>query len=55
MAIAGTKKLHRLEGNIGAAGVHLRPDDLRGIDGAASRVTVQGDRHPEHRQRPVGR
>src|SRR6476659_5031268 len=30
--IPGTTKLHRLEENIGAANVHLTPDDLRQID-----------------------
>jgi aryl-alcohol dehydrogenase-like predicted oxidoreductase len=53
--IPGTTKLHRLEENIGAAGVGLTPDDLRDIDGTLSKVTVQGARYPEHLQRLVGR
>ena len=36
--IPGTTKLHRLEENIGAAAFELTPDDLREIDGAASRI-----------------
>jgi aryl-alcohol dehydrogenase-like predicted oxidoreductase len=40
--IPGTTKLHRLEENIGAFSVELTPDDLRDIDTAASKVTVQG-------------
>jgi aryl-alcohol dehydrogenase-like predicted oxidoreductase len=53
--IPGTTKLHRLEENIGAAGVDLTPDDLRDIDRALSKVTVQGARYPEHLQKLVGR
>jgi aryl-alcohol dehydrogenase-like predicted oxidoreductase len=44
--IPGTKKLHRLEENLGAADVELTPDDLRDIDGAVSKITVQGERYP---------
>lgn len=46
--IPGTTKLHRLEENIGAAGVELAPDDLREIESAASKITVHGARYPEH-------
>jgi aryl-alcohol dehydrogenase-like predicted oxidoreductase len=53
--IPGTTKPHRLEENIGAAGVELTTDDLRDIDRAVSKVTVQGARYPEHLQRLVGR
>jgi aryl-alcohol dehydrogenase-like predicted oxidoreductase len=53
--IPGTTKLHRLEENIGAAEVDLTPDDLREIDSAASKITVQGARYPEHLQKRVGR
>jgi aryl-alcohol dehydrogenase-like predicted oxidoreductase len=53
--IPGTTKLHRLEENIGAAAVELTPDDLREIDGAASKIPVQGDRYPEHLERMTGR
>src|SRR5437016_6272754 len=45
--IPGTTKLHRLDENIGAAAVELTPADLRDIDSAASRITVQGARYPE--------
>jgi aryl-alcohol dehydrogenase-like predicted oxidoreductase len=45
--IPGTTKLHRLEENIGAVSVELTPDDLREIELAASKITVQGDRYPE--------
>ncbi|HEY0406774.1 MAG TPA: aldo/keto reductase [Pyrinomonadaceae bacterium] len=53
--IPGTTKLHRLEENIGAAAVELTPDDLREINSAASKITVQGARYPEHLERRVGR
>jgi len=53
--IPGTTKLHRLEENIGGAAIELRPDDLRDIDGAVAKITVQGARYPEHLQRLVGR
>src|SRR5499427_7318046 len=46
--IPGTTKLSRLEENIGAAAIELRPDDLREIDSAASKIRVQGARYPEH-------
>jgi len=53
--IPGTRKLERLEENIGAAAVTLTAEDLRDIDGAASRVQVQGARYPEALERMTGR
>jgi aryl-alcohol dehydrogenase-like predicted oxidoreductase len=53
--IPGTTKLHRLEENLGAANIELTPDDLRGIDEAASKITLHGDRYPAHLQERVGR
>jgi aryl-alcohol dehydrogenase-like predicted oxidoreductase len=53
--IPGTTKLHRLEENIGAAAVELTSDDLREIESAASKITVQGARHPEELERMTGR
>jgi len=52
--IPGTKKQARLEENLGAAAIELTADDLREIDSAASRITVQGDRYPEHLSRMTG-
>ncbi|PYR65182.1 MAG: aldo/keto reductase, partial [Acidobacteria bacterium] len=52
--IPGTTKLSRLEENIGAAAIQLTADDLRGIDNAASKITVQGARYPEELQRMTG-
>src|SRR5215468_2235814 len=45
--IPGTTKLARLDENLGALAVELTADDLREIDGAASRIAVQGARYPE--------
>jgi len=53
--IPGTTKLHRLEENISATGIELTPDDRGEIDSAASKITVQGARYPEHLARMVGR
>ncbi len=53
--IPGTRRLERLEENIGAVDVELTPDDLREIDAAASQITVQGARYPEHLERLTGR
>jgi aryl-alcohol dehydrogenase-like predicted oxidoreductase len=53
--IPGTTKLHRLEENIGAAGVELTADDLQEIQNAASGITIEGDRYPAHLLQRVGR
>lgn len=45
--IPGTRKLERLEENLGAADVELTSDDLRDIESAAAEVKVQGARAPE--------
>src|SRR6266568_4888582 len=46
--IPGTRKLERLDENLGAAAVDLTPDDLDRIERAASEIKVQGARYPEH-------
>lgn len=53
--IPGTTKLSRLEENIGAAAVELTQDDLREIEEAAAKITVQGARYPEHIEKMTGR
>jgi aryl-alcohol dehydrogenase-like predicted oxidoreductase len=45
--IPGTKKLSRLEENLGAVSVQLTPADLRAIEEGASRIDVQGGRLPD--------
>jgi aryl-alcohol dehydrogenase-like predicted oxidoreductase len=53
--IPGTTKLHRLEENLGAADLELTPEDLRELNIAASKISVQGDRYPEALLKMVGR
>jgi aryl-alcohol dehydrogenase-like predicted oxidoreductase len=53
--IPGTTKLHRLEENIGSVNVQLTADDLRQIDNASAKITVEGERYPEHIQKLVNR
>ena len=53
--IPGTTKLHRLEENVGAAAVELSSEDLRTINEAVSKITVQGARYPERLQQLTGR
>ena len=53
--IPGTTKLHRLEENIGAVNIELTPDDLREMDIASSKITVQGARYPERLEQMTGR
>ena len=53
--IPGTTKLNRLDENIGAISVELTPDDLREIESAASKITVQRARYPERLEQMTGR
>ncbi|MEJ2696644.1 MAG: aldo/keto reductase [Candidatus Sulfobium sp.] len=52
--IPGTKKLERLEENIGAVNIDITPDDLREIESAASKITIQGERYPEALEKRTG-
>src|SRR5437016_14419309 len=52
--IPGTTKLARLGENIGAAAIRLTADDLREIESAASHITIQGARYPEHLEQRTG-
>jgi aryl-alcohol dehydrogenase-like predicted oxidoreductase len=52
--IPGTRRLDRLEENLGAADVELTADDLREIDDAAAGIEVQGARYPDFMQRLIG-
>jgi aryl-alcohol dehydrogenase-like predicted oxidoreductase len=52
--IPGTKKLARLEENLGAAAVELSPDDLQEIERAAAQITIQGARYPEALEKRTG-
>lgn len=53
--IPGSRKLERLEENIGALAVELTPDDLREIENAISKITVQGARYPQALQQQTNR
>src|SRR5437016_12326932 len=53
--IPGTTKLKRLEENIGAVAIELTLVDLREIDSAASKITVQGARYPEKLEQMTSR
>lgn len=52
--IPGTRKLERLEENLGATAVELTSDDLKEIDSASSKLTVQGSRYPETLEKMTG-
>src|SRR5437867_225558 len=52
--IPGTTKLARLDENIAAAAIELSPEDLRAIESAASQITIQGARYPEHLEKRTG-
>jgi aryl-alcohol dehydrogenase-like predicted oxidoreductase len=53
--IPGTRKLERLDENLGAVAVELTSDDLREIESAAAKITLQGARYPEELERITGR
>ncbi|MCO5997037.1 aldo/keto reductase [Actinoallomurus rhizosphaericola] len=53
--IPGTRRLERLQENIGAAAIELTTEDLADIGTAAARIEVQGARYPEHLQRLIDR
>jgi aryl-alcohol dehydrogenase-like predicted oxidoreductase len=53
--IPGTRRLGRLEENLGAADLSLTPEDLAELDEASWRIEVQGERYPEQMQRMIDR
>ncbi|WP_426485523.1 aldo/keto reductase [Flavobacterium sp. 2] len=53
--IPGTTKLHRLEENLGALDLKLSAADLSEINEAASKITIEGSRYPEHLQKIAGK
>jgi len=52
--IPGTRKLHRLEENLGGATVELTQEDLRSIDEAASKIDIIGNRYTEALEKRTG-
>lgn len=53
--IPGTRRLERLEENLGALEVQLTQGDLAAIEDAVAGITVTGARYPEAMQRMVDR
>ncbi|HEV7193263.1 MAG TPA: aldo/keto reductase [Jatrophihabitantaceae bacterium] len=53
--IPGTRRLGRLDENLGAANLDLTPEDLAELDHASTSVQVQGDRYPEAMQKMIDR
>lgn len=53
--IPGTRKLTRLEENIGVAAVELTPADLQEIETASAKITVEGARLPERALKLIDR
>jgi aryl-alcohol dehydrogenase-like predicted oxidoreductase len=53
--IPGTRKVERLDENIGSVTLELTSDDLREIESAASKITVLGARYPEKLEQMTGR
>jgi aryl-alcohol dehydrogenase-like predicted oxidoreductase len=53
--IPGSRKLERLEENLGALAIVLTSDDLRDIESALSKIKIQGGRYPEDLERQTGR
>lgn len=52
--IPGTRKLHRLEENLGGAQIELTSDDLRSIEEAASKIEIVGHRYTEALEKRTG-
>lgn len=53
--IPGTRRLTRLEENIGAADVALTAEDLAELDEASTQVKIVGERYPEAMQQMINR
>ncbi len=53
--IPGTRRLERLDENLGSADLDLTAEDLAELDRASASVQVQGDRYPEAMQRMIDR
>jgi aryl-alcohol dehydrogenase-like predicted oxidoreductase len=53
--IPGTRRLERLDENLGAAGVYLTRQDVADLDDASARIEIAGERYPEQMQRMIDR
>ncbi|APB71141.2 aldo/keto reductase [Paenibacillus polymyxa] len=52
--IPGTRKLSRLEENLGAVDIELTSEDVRNINSAASQITLMGARYTEELEKRTG-
>jgi aryl-alcohol dehydrogenase-like predicted oxidoreductase len=52
--IPGTRKLERLDENLGSVKLQLSASDLNEIENAASTVSIQGARYPAHLEKMTG-
>jgi aryl-alcohol dehydrogenase-like predicted oxidoreductase len=53
--IPGTRKLERLEENLGAAEVELTPEEQSDLNDALSRIEISGERYPAEYANRVGK
>ncbi len=53
--IPGTRRIERLEENLGAADLALTPEDVAELSDASAQIRVVGERYPEAMQRMVDR
>ena len=53
--IPGTRRLERLEENLGAADLDLTPEDLAELDEASASIDIRGERYPEQMQSMIDR
>jgi aryl-alcohol dehydrogenase-like predicted oxidoreductase len=53
--IPGTRKLERLEENLGATNVKLTSDELRNLDDVLAKIEISGDRYPAEYANRVGK
>ena len=53
--IPGTTKIDRMEENLGADAVQLSKEELQEVDGAVSKLALQGERLPEAMLKMTGR
>ena len=52
--IPGTRKLDRLEENLGAVNIELTADELRSLNDALSKIEISGDRYPKEYAKRTG-
>lgn len=53
--IPGTRKLDRLEENLGAADIELRPEEIIDLNDALSKIEISGERYPSEYANRVGK